>query len=160
MKDFRPEEVANPIIDRVAGDGGRNQQADREPDVQMRTLARSQHAESEQQRVARQNGGDDQARLAKDHDEHQQVQPRAETRRDRVEVLVEVQEEVDRLPDQVHLISLAGSAGRQLKHEIRMTKEARSPKYDSFPSGLDHSDIPWSFGLRHSRASFLGTPPI
>jgi hypothetical protein len=55
---------------------------------------------------------------------------------------------------------LAGKAGRQLKHEIRMTKEARSPKYDSFSSGLVHSVILLPCVLRHSRASFRGTPPI
>ena len=100
MKDFRAEHVADPIVDGVAGDRRHDQERNRKGDAQMRALARGQHAEREQERVARQNRRDHQACLTKDHDEHQQIEPRPERRRDRVEMLVEMQEEVDCLPDE------------------------------------------------------------
>ncbi len=101
--------MADPVVDGVAEDGGQHEQANQQPEVERAEGGKG--ACREEQRVARQEGGDNEARLHKDDEEQDGVRPYAVLADDVGQIGVEVQEEVNQEFEGVHWFLSGWDAG-------------------------------------------------
>ena len=108
---FLEEERSRPVIHRGAEDGGDGEEDEEHADVEHR--GRGQRAGREEERVARQEGGDHEPRLAEDDRREHGVGPDAVLRDDRREVDVDVQDEIDQGAEGVHRRVGGGSGARR-----------------------------------------------
>ena len=102
MEDLRPEEAADLVIDRVAEHGGDEEDGAQRGDVHAALAERGQRAGDEEQRIAGQEGEDDESGLGEDDEEEDGVDPQPVVLDEDGEVLVEVEDDVDELGEQFH----------------------------------------------------------
>src|SRR5262245_7178595 len=100
-EDARPPLRTDPVIHRVSYDGGDDQQDDQRRQIES-VGPRCKRPQGKQQGIARKNRSDDQARFAEDDEEHQRINPRTEVVNQAVEVVIDVQDEIDKLPQIFH----------------------------------------------------------
>jgi len=100
----RPEVVADPVVRVVAQERSRGQRE--EEIVNVRIAGRGQRAGDEEQRISGQERRHHQAGLAEDDREQDGVDPRAILRDQRLEMGVEVKDQVEEAGEELHAISL------------------------------------------------------
>ena len=86
------DEVPNPVVDRIPQNRGRRQEDEEHPHVER--LEGGESARGKEQRIPRQEGGDDKPRFHEDDEEQQAVGPYAVLSDDLAQVFVQVQEDV------------------------------------------------------------------
>src|SRR5262249_35766188 len=95
LKHTRSDETADAVVDRVAGEGGGDEQRQHRRDAQF--ARRAQGAGREQQRVAWKKRRDDESGLREDDREQNRVDPRPVVADELEQVPVEMEDEVDRV---------------------------------------------------------------
>ena len=92
---------ADAVVDGVAEDGGREKQQDHQPDIQH--AGRRQRARGKEQRIAREEGRDDEPRFREDDGEEQPVNDSSVIGGKRREVDVQIQKQIEQF---CHVCSL------------------------------------------------------
>src|SRR6188768_1079272 len=112
LEHARADEMADPVVRVVAAERRHDQQ--REERVHVHRAGRRHGTGDEQQGIAGQKRRDHQPGLAKDDQEQDGVNPRAVVLDQQREVLVEMQDQIDKLRKQLHGGSAWPASGRRL----------------------------------------------
>ena len=109
VKDFRPHPFSDRVINRVAEDG--RHEKERGHDFDLDELFPREGTDGEEERIAGQERGDDQAGFAKDDREEQDIDPDVVILDEPLEVAFGVQEKIDEVGEcHARLLSRGGAA--------------------------------------------------